>query len=167
MLIPLSLVETKPLYWRGFQAWFGFTKFQPTIVLQQLQSHKQSSHWNVFTSTVETTAFFSLFRMFQRTHQQKAQNCHDFLQSGYRIRWRGGRLMAHTFVFERIPTKHRTAKSKSGRAERMRSHRQPRVGITNTARRTSNTVPMAQKTCQREKKQSQMRIRVLLRPLSL
>jgi len=39
----------------------------------------------------------------------------------------------------------------------MRSHRQPRVGITNTARRTSNTVPMAQKTCQREKKQSQDR----------
>lgn len=40
----------------------------------------------------------------------------------------------------------------------MRSHRQPRVGITSTARSTSNTVPMAQKTCQREKKQSQMRM---------
>lgn len=61
-------------------------------------------------------------------------------------------------IFKRIPTKHRTAKSKSGRAERMRSHRQPRVGITSTARRTSNTVPIAQKTCQREKKQSQMRM---------
>lgn len=87
-----------------------------------------------------------------------------FLQSAYRIRKRSGGLMERTLVFARIPTKHRTAKSRSGRAERMRSHRQPRVGITNTARRTSNTVPMAQKTCQQEKKQSQSRIRALSRP---
>lgn len=66
MLIPLSLVETKSLNWRGFQAWFGFTKFQPTIVLQQLQSHKHSSHWNVFTSTLlKQQHFCHYFRRFK------------------------------------------------------------------------------------------------------
>lgn len=49
----------------------------------------------------------------------------------------------------RVPTKHRTAKMRSGTAERMSSQRQPRLGITNTARMTSNTVPMAQNTWHR------------------
>jgi len=66
MLIPLSLAETKALNWRDFQAWFGFTKFQPTIVLQQLQSHKHSSHWNVFTSALlQQQHFCHYFRCFK------------------------------------------------------------------------------------------------------
>lgn len=43
-----------------------------------------------------------------------------------------------------ILTKHRMAKMKSGMVERPSSQRQPRVGITRMAKRTSNTVPSAQ-----------------------
>lgn len=50
----------------------------------------------------------------------------------------------HATTNKIILTKHRTAKMKSGMVERPRSHRQPRVGITKIARRTSNTVPTAQ-----------------------
>lgn len=60
----------------------------------------------------------------------------------------GKRPKAKAEVPQRIPTKHRTAKRRSGTAERMSSQRQPRLGITNTARTTSNTVPMAQNTWQ-------------------
>lgn len=41
-------------------------------------------------------------------------------------------------------TKHRMAKMKSGMVERPSSHRQPRVGMTRMAKRTSKTVPTAQ-----------------------
>lgn len=58
-----------------------------------------------------------------------------------------GQPLPETLIPERIRTKHKMANSIRGRAERMSSQRQPRVGITNTARRTSKTVPMAQKTC--------------------
>ena len=60
----------------------------------------------------------------------------------------GKRPIAKTEVSKRIPTKHRTAKRRRGTAERMSSQRQPRLGITNTARTTSNTVPLAQNTWQ-------------------
>lgn len=39
------------------------------------------------------------------------------------------------------------AKMKSGMVERPSSQRQPRVGITRIAKRTSNTVPSAQNIC--------------------
>lgn len=43
-----------------------------------------------------------------------------------------------------ILTKHRMAKMKRGMVESPSSQRQPRVGITRIAKRTSNTVPSAQ-----------------------
>lgn len=46
-----------------------------------------------------------------------------------------------------ILTKHRKAKMKRGMVERPSSQRQPRLGITRIANRTSNTVPRAQNIC--------------------
>lgn len=42
------------------------------------------------------------------------------------------------------------AKMKRGMVERPSSQRQPRVGITRIAKRTSNTVPRAQNICKTE-----------------
>lgn len=46
-----------------------------------------------------------------------------------------------------ILTKEKKAKMKRGMVERPSSQRQPRVGITRIAKRTSNTVPSAQNIC--------------------
>lgn len=46
-----------------------------------------------------------------------------------------------------ILTKHKMAKMKRGMVDRPSSQRQPRVGITRMAKRTSNTVPRAQNIC--------------------
>lgn len=51
------------------------------------------------------------------------------------------------YCFNTILTKHRKAKMKRGMVERPSSHRQPKVGITKIAKRTSNTVPSAQNIC--------------------
>lgn len=135
---------------RDCQAWFGFINSSPPL------SSSNYSHINTVLTALLllvlcwNNGIFVVISDVSQIHQLKAQKLSQYPS-----------IMLH--IFRKIPTKHRTAKSKSGRAERMRSHRHPRVGITNTARRTSNTVPIAQKTCQREKKQSEMRMRMLLR----
>lgn len=61
--------------------------------------------------------------------------------------------LIHNFFFKEkegwrdILTKHKMAKMKRGMVDRPSSQRQPRVGITRMAKRTSNTVPRAQNIC--------------------
>lgn len=63
------------------------------------------------------------------------------------------RALIHNIVFQKnegwrdILTKHKMAKMKRGMVDRPSSQRQPRVGITRMAKRTSNTVPRAQNIC--------------------
>lgn len=56
-------------------------------------------------------------------------------------------MLKHPINTHNILTKHRMAKINRGMVERPSSQRQPRVGITRIAKRTSNTVPSAQNIC--------------------
>lgn len=151
MLIPLSLVETKLLNWRRFQGWFHqipALHCPPAITVTSTQLSLEC-----FSQHPVATAFFGhYFSYFTEGTTRELKTV--LISLSWVTEWDRGVGIAgiHKNPWG-IPTKHRPAKSRSGRAERMRSQRQPSVGITTTARSTSNTVPRAQNTWERENQQ--------------